>query len=66
MKLNLENFDVRKSNAKIYGSYGFAENTERYIVKAQGLIGIDIFSGDKIKIINTEGYQICEVSASIN
>ena len=61
MKLNLENFNVRKSNARIVGSYSLPENFERYIVKAQGLLGIDIFNGDKIKIINTEGGQICEV-----
>ena len=61
MKINLENFDVRKSIANIAGSYNLPENIERYIVKAQGLIGLDIFSGDKIKIINTEGGQLCEV-----
>ena len=45
MKLNLENFKIRKSKAIIAGSYSFPKNIERYIVKAQGLIGIDIFSG---------------------
>ena len=61
MKLNLENFNIRRSKAKITGSYSFPENTERYIVKAQGLIGLDIYKGDQIKIINTEGGQSCEV-----
>ena len=61
MKLNLEKFDIRRSDAKIFGNYNLPKNTERYIVKAQGLIGIDIFRHDKIEIINTEGGQICEV-----
>jgi len=62
MKINLENFDIRRSAPRLEGIYSLPENVERYIVKAQGLIGIDIFSGDKIKIINTEGGQICEVA----
>lgn len=62
MKINLENFDIRRSAPRLGGIYSLPENVERYIVKAQGLIGIDIFSGDKIKIINTEGGQICEVA----
>ena len=61
MELNLENFNIRRSIPRIEGSYGLPENVERYIVKAQGLIGIDIFSGDKIQIVNTEGGQICEI-----
>ena len=61
MELNLENFNIRRSEALIAGSYSLPENIERYIVKAQGLIGLDIYRGDKIKIINTEGGQVCEV-----
>ena len=61
MKLNLQDFNIRRSNPIIKGSYSFPNNIERYIVKAQGLIGLDISGGDKIKIINTEGGQICEV-----
>jgi len=63
MKLNLKNFDVRKSTPFIAGSYGLPENTEKYTVKAQGLIGIDVFKGDKIIIIDVEGGQTCEVIA---
>ena len=63
MKLNLKNFDVRKSIPFIAGSYGLPENTEKYTVKAQGLIGIDVFKGDKITIIDIEGGQTCEVIA---
>ena len=63
MKINLENFKIRRSEARISGSYDLPKNIERYIVKAQGLIGLDIYSGDKIKIINTEGGQVCEAIA---
>ena len=61
MELNLKNFNIRRSAPRIIGSYNLPENNERYIVKGQGLIGIDIFSGDKIKIINIEGGQTCEI-----
>ena len=60
MELNLENFNVRKTAAKIAGHFSLPANTERYIIKARGLLGLDIFNGDKIKIINTEGGQVCE------
>ena len=39
MELNLEKFNIRRSEALIAGSYSLPENIERYIVKAQGLIG---------------------------
>ena len=65
-EIKFRNFDIRRSNAQIAGSYSLPKNTERYTVKAQGLIGLDVYSGDKIKIINTEGSQICEVTAFDN
>ena len=46
MEISLENFEIRRSNPYIAGSQGLPEGTERYIAKAQGLIGIDIFEGD--------------------
>jgi aminomethyltransferase len=61
MKLNLENFNIRRSEALIAGSYSLPNNIERYTVKAKGLIGLDVYKDDTIKIINTEGGQICEV-----
>ena len=45
MEINLENFNVRRSSPYIAGNQGLPENTERYIAKAQGLIGLDIFKG---------------------
>ena len=62
MKLNLENFNIRRSNARIIGNYNLPKNVERYIVKAQGLIGVDIFAGDIIKVTDIEGGQICETA----
>ena len=61
MELNLNNFNIRQTKPNIFGNIALPKNTERYIVKEQGLLGIDIFSGDKIQIINTEGGQVCEV-----
>ena len=60
MELDLSNFNVRKTKPIILGNPGLPENVERYVVKGQGLIGVDIFKEDKITIINIEGNQICE------
>ena len=62
MELNLEKFNIRKSVPWIAGTYSLPENVERYIVKGQGLIGVDIFKDDKITIVNIEGNQICETT----
>ncbi len=61
MQINFEDFNVRKSNSYVAGTYGLPKNVERYIIQAQGLIGFDIFSGDEISIKNIEGQQICEI-----
>ena len=60
MELDLSNFNVRKTKPIILGNPGLPENVERYVVKGQRLIGVDIFKEDKITIINIEGNQICE------
>ena len=62
MEINLENFNIRRSSPFIAGNQGLPEGTERYIAKAKGLIGLDIFEGDKISIKNTEGMQECEIT----
>ena len=54
MQLNLENFNIRRTNPYIAGPIGLAPGEERYIAKAQGLIGIEIFEGDKISIENID------------
>ena len=63
MKLDLENFNIRRTNPFIAGPVGLSPREERYIAKAQGLIGIEIFEGDIISIINIEGKQECEIVA---
>ena len=63
MQLNLENFNIRRTNPYIAGLIGLAPGEERYIAKAQGLIGLEIFEGDKISIKNIEGQQECEIVA---
>ncbi len=62
MELNLEKFKIRRSESFIAGRQGLPEDTERYIAKAQGLIGLDIFKGDEILIKNIEGMQECEIT----
>ena len=51
MDIDLSNFNIRRTNPIILGNAGLPDNLERYIVKGQGLIGIDIFKDDKITII---------------
>ena len=63
MELNLENFNIRRSNPYIAGQIGLAPEEERYIVKARGLTGVEVFKGDKISIKNIEGQQECEIVA---
>ena len=63
MKLNLDNFQFRKSNPRIIGNYSLPKNFERHIVKAQGLMGLEIYKNDKIKVIDIEGGQTCEIVA---
>ena len=48
MKLNLENFNIRKSKPIIYGNAGLPENVERYNLKGMEMIGIE---GTKTKNI---------------
>ena len=59
MKLNIENFNIRRSNPYIAGSSDLAPGTERYIAKAQGLIGLEIFEGDiflQRELLNLDQY----------
>ena len=61
MELNLDNFSIRRTNPSIAGSSGFSLGEERYIAKAQGLVGFEIFADDKLFIKNLEGKQTCEI-----
>ena len=63
MNLNIENLNIRRTNPYIAGTIGLAPGEERYIVKAQGLVGMEIFKEDKISIKNIEGRQECEIVA---
>jgi len=61
MEINLDNFKVRKTKPIILGNAGLPSNTERYYLKGMEMIGLDLFSGDIIKIINIEGSQEVEI-----
>ena len=63
MDINLSDFEIRKTKPYYAGIIGLPEDIERYIAKAQGLIGFEFFQGDIITINNTEGSQIAEVVA---
>ena len=62
MNLVLENYKVRKTSPIILGNAGLPKNTERYTVNGMGLIGIDLFKDDELKIVNIEGAQPVEIS----
>ena len=61
MDINLENFNVRKTNPYDAGIIGLPDGVERYMAKAMGLTGIEFFRGDHISIKNVEGSQKAEV-----
>ena len=61
MDINLENFNVRKTNPYDAGIIGLPDGVERYVAKAMGLTGIEFFKGDHISIKNVEGSQKAEV-----
>ena len=61
MDINLDNFIVRKTEHYNAGPIGLAPGEERYISKAQGLVGFEIFAEDKISIKNIEGVEPREV-----
>ena len=54
MNIDISKYPVRRSNPIIHGSYGLPTDTERYIVKGQGLIGIDLDKGDNLYFKNLE------------
>ena len=62
MNIDISKYPVRRSNPIIHGSYGLPTDTERYIVKGQGLIGIDLDKGDNLYFKNLEGNQVCEIT----
>ena len=66
MELDLTGFNVRKTQPYNAGILGLPEDVERYVAKAQGLIGFETFAGDTISIINSEGSQLAEVVAFDN
>ena len=48
MNIDVSKYPVRRSNPILKGSYGLPEDTERYVVKGQGLIGIELDKGDNL------------------
>ena len=61
MELKLENFQVRNTKPIILGNAGFPKGTERYHLEGMKMIGLDLFSGDKVTVINIEGSQNIEM-----
>ena len=47
--------EARKTNPYMAGIRGLNLGEERYVAKAQGLVGFEIFADDKISIKNLEG-----------
>ena len=38
MNIDIDKYPVRRSNPIVVGSYGLPKDTERYVIKGQGLI----------------------------
>ncbi len=62
MELDLTNFNVRKTDPIILGNAGLSENLERYTLKGEGILGIELSRDDELKIINIEGSQEMEMT----
>ena len=62
VNIDINKYPVRRSNPIVVGSYGLPKDTERYVVKGQGLIGIDLDQGDVLFLKNLEGNQVCEIT----
>ena len=62
MELDLSNFNIRKTKPIILGNAGLPENVERYTVKGEGILGINLYRDDEIKIVNIEGSQEIELT----
>ena len=62
MNIDINKYPVRRSNPIVAGSYGLPKDTQRYLLKGQGLIGIDLDKGDILYLKNLEGNQICEIT----
>ena len=45
MDLDLSKFNIRQTNPIILGNAGLPDNLERYTIKGEGLLGIDVFRG---------------------
>ena len=58
MDLDLSGFNIRRTQPFNAGILGLPEDVERYIAKAQGLIGFEFYAGDIISIINTEEVKL--------
>ena len=46
MNIDVNKYPVRRSNPIVAGSYGLPKDTQRYVIKGQGLIGLDLDKGD--------------------
>tara|TARA_B100000686_G_scaffold335351_1_gene403820 strand:+ start:2756 stop:5095 length:2340 start_codon:yes stop_codon:yes gene_type:complete len=53
--------EARKTDPYIAGVSGLMPGEERYVAKAQGIVGFNIYAEDKIQITNIEGMQIAEI-----
>ena len=62
MELDLSKFNIRRTNPIILGNAGLPENLERYTVKGEGILGIDVFKDDEINVTNIEGRQELELT----
>ena len=58
--------EARKTSPYIAGISNLIPGEERYVAKAQGIIGFEIFTEDSIQITNIEGMQIAEIAVFNN
>ena len=62
MEIDLSNFNVRRTNPIILGSAGLPDNVERYTVKGEGLLSLEVYKEDEIRVIIMGGSHIFDVN----
>ena len=66
MNIDIDKYPVRRSNPIVVGSYGLPKDTERYVIKGQGLIGIDLDQGDVLFLKDRKSTRLNSSHSSVS
>ena len=66
VNIDIDKYPVRRSNPIVVGSYGLPKDTERYVIKGQGLIGIDLDQGDVLFLKDRKSTRLNSSHSSVS